>query len=256
MTRRSSVLICLIITAAVCFASCVGQKGDTSSGEPENGGAIDKKKQEVVTDQTEQTSDNINVIKSGDDLAFDISFDEFLKTWNGLCSDDIRVPGKDDWESYTTDRAIHYKSPANNYLYAPGDNDALFPMLHIYTSEKDDKVVQIELSYDDHSMQEYTYNLYKKMCVISLKCILQAENTDGLSEICSKVNAEGSENVVQHDQEYGEDARPPQLFHTNGAGVYLYYEIGSRMHFCIIPIDKKSLSEFREAGTKIEKIQL
>ena len=65
-----------------------------------------------------------------------------------------------------------------------------------------------------------------------------------------------NENVVQHDQEYGEDAIPPLLFYMNGVGVYPYYEIGSRMHFCIIPVDQQSLSEFQEAGTRIEKIQL
>ena len=148
MIRKSGVLICLIIIIAVCFTSCVGQKKDAVS---------DEQKQETSTDQPKRISSNVNVIKSGDDLAFDITFDEFIMTWNGLCSDDTKVPIKEDWESYTTDRAIHYRSHANNYLYVPGDNDALFPMLHIYTSEKDDKVVQIELSYDDHSMQEYTY---------------------------------------------------------------------------------------------------
>ena len=255
MIRRTGMLICLIIIFTICLASC-GEKKNAASEEQKNESVIDKQKQEAATEQPKQTSGNVGVIKCGDGLAFDISFDEFLKTWNGLCSDDIRVPGKDDWESYTTDRAIHYKSPANNYLYAPGDNDALFPMLHIYTSEKDDKVVQIELSYDDHSMQEYTYNLYEKMCVISLKCILQAGDTYDLSKICSEVNTAGSENVVQHDQEYGEDAIPPLLFYTNGAGVYLYYEIGSRMHFCIIPVDQQNLSEFQKAGAKIEKIHL
>lgn len=198
MVRRSVVIICLIMIFTVCLASCGGQKKETA------------------TDQTKQASENISVIKSGGDLAFDITFDDFVMTWNGFCSDDIRVPGKDDWESYTTDRAIHYKSPANNYLYAPGDNDALYPMLHIYTSEKDDKVVQIELSYDDHSMQEHTYDIYEKMCANSLKCILQAEDTGDLSGICSEVNAKGSENVVRHDQEYGEDAIPPMLFHMDG----------------------------------------
>ena len=245
--RRSGVLICLIVILTVCLAACSGQKRYASP---------DEQKQKAAADRTEQTSENVSVIKSGDDLAFDITFDEFVKTWNRFCSDDTRVPGQDDWESYTTDRAIHYKSQANNYLYAPGDNDALYPMLHIYTSEKDDKVVQIELSYDDHSMQEYTYNLYEKMCVNSLKCIMQAEDTNDLSDICSKVNVEGSENVVGHDQEYGEDAVPPQLFHMDGIGLYLYYEIGSRMHFCIIPIDQESLSEFQEAGTKLEGITL
>ena len=237
MIRRSEALICLIMIFAVCLASCGGQK------------------QEVTMDQSGQTSENVRVIKSGDDPAFDITFDEFVKTWNGLCSDDTRVPGKDDWESYTTDRAIHYRSPANNYLYAPGDNDALYPMLHIYTSEKDDKVVQIELSYDDHSMQEHTYDIYEKMCVNSIKCIMQAEDTNDLSEICSKVNVAGTENVVGHDQEYGEDAIPPLLFHMDGVGLYQYYEIGSRMHFCIIPLDQKRLSEFQKAGTKAERIE-
>ena len=246
MVRRSGVLICLIVILTVCLAACSGQKQDAVS---------DEQKQEAA-DRTEQTSENVSIIKSGDDLAFDITFDEFVKTWNGLCSDDTRVPGQDDWESYTTDRAIHYKSPANNYLYAPGDNDALYPMLHIYTSEKDDKVVQIELSYDDHSMQEYTYNLYEEMCVNSLKCIMQAEDINDLSDICSKVNVEGSKNVVGHDQEYGEDVIPPLMFHMDGVGVYLYYEIGSRMHFSIIPVDQQSLSEFQEAGTKLESIAL
>ena len=129
-------------------------------------------------------------------------------------------------------------------------------MLHICTSEKDDKVVQIELSYDDHSMQEYTYNLYEEMCVNSLKCIMQAEDINDLSDICSKVNVEGSKNVVGHDQEYGEDVIPPLMFHMDGVGVYLYYEIGSRMHFSIIPVDQQSLSEFQEAGTKLESITL
>ena len=243
--RKVGVVICLTIILTVCLVSCDEQK---------NGSAVDRQEQEAATDQPKQTSGNVGVIKCGDGLAFDISFDEFLKTWNGLCSDDIRVPGKDDWESYTTDRAIHYKSPANNYLYAPGDNDALFPMLHIYTSEKSDKVVQIELSYDDHSMQDYTYNLYEKMCANSLKCIMQAEDINDLSGICSKVNAAGSENAVQYDQEYGENSIPPLLFHMDGAGVYLYYVIGSRMHFCIIPLDQTSLSDFQEAGTKIESI--
>lgn len=237
MIRKYGILICLIIIFIVCLASCDGQD------------------REATTDQPKQTSCNVNVERCGEDLTFDISFDEFLNTWNRLCSNDNRLPGKDDWESYITDRAIHYKSPANNYLYAPGDNDALFPMLHIYTSEKDDKVVQIELSYDDHSMQEYTYNIYEEMCVNSLQCIMRAEDTDDLSKICSKVNAAGSENVVQHDQEYGEDAIPPQLFHMDKVGLYLYYEIGSRMHFCIIPVDQQNLSEFQEAGTIIEKIQ-
>ena len=207
MIRRSEALICLIMIFAVCLASCGGQKRETA------------------TDHTEQSLENVRVIKSGDDPAFDITFDEFVKTWNGLCSDDTRVPGRDDWESYTTDRAVHYRSPAHNYLYAPGDNDALYPMLHVYTSEKDDKVVQIELSYDDHSMQEHTYGIYEEMCVNSLKCIMQAENIENLSGICSKVNAEGSENVVQNDQEYGENAIPPLMFHMDGVGVYLYYEL-------------------------------
>lgn len=247
MIRKYGILICLIIIFIVCLVSCGGQK---------NGSAIDKQERETATDQPKQTSGNVGVIKCGDGLAFDISFGEFVKTWNGLCSDDNRLPSKDNWESYTTDRAIHYNSPANNYLYAPGDNDALYPMLHIYTSEKDDKVVQIELSYDDHSMQEYTYKLYEKMCTNSLKCIMQAEDISDLSGICSKVNVEGSDNVVQHGQEYGEDAVPPLMFHMDGVGMYLYFEIGSRMHFCIIPVDQKKLSEFREAGTKIEQFQL
>jgi hypothetical protein len=231
MIRRAEALICLIMIITVCLASCGGQKRESRPDE------------------------NVSVIKSEDDLAFDITFDEFIKTWNRICTDDTRVPGRDDWESYATDRAIHYRSPANNYLYAPGDNDALYPMLHIYTSEKDDKVVQIELSYDDHSMQEHTYNIYEEMCVDSLKCIMQAEDISDLSGVCSRVNTEGSEYVVGQDQEYGEDAVPPQLFHMDGVGLYLYYEIGSRMHFCIIPIDQKSLSEFQEAGTVVERIE-
>ncbi len=229
MIRRSEALICLILIITVCLASCSGQKREA------------------------RLDENVSVIRSEDDFAFDITFDEFIATWNRICSDDTRVPGRDDWESYVTDRAIHYRSPANNYLYAPGDNDALYPMLHIYTSEKDDKVVQIELSYDDHSLQEHTYNLYEEMCVNSIKCIMQAEDIDDLSGICSKVNSAGSENVVGHDQEYGEDAVPPLLFHMDGVGLYQYYEIGSRMHFCIIPLDRKSLSEFQEAGTRTER---
>ena len=255
MIRKYGILICLIIIFIVCLVSCGGQK-NAASEEQKNESAIDKQERETATDQPKQTSGNVGVIKCGDGLAFDISFGEFVKTWNGLCSDDNRLPSKDNWESYTTDRAIHYNSPANNYLYAPDDNDALYPMLHIYTSEKEDKVVQIELSYDDHSMQEYTYNIYEEMCVNSLKCILRSENTSELSKICSKVNAAGSENVVQHDQEYGESAIPPQLFHMDKVGLYLYYEIGSRMHFCIIPVDQQNLSEFQKAGAEIEKIHL
>lgn len=115
MIRRAEALICLIMIITVCLASCGGQKGESRPDE------------------------NVSVIKSENDLAFDITFDEFIKTWNRICTDDTRVPGRDDWESYATDRAIHYRSPSNNYLYAPGDNDALSPMLHIYTSEKDEK---------------------------------------------------------------------------------------------------------------------
>lgn len=116
-------------------------------------------------------------------------------------------------------------------------------------------MVQIELSYDDHSMQEHTYNIYEEMCVDSLKCIMQAEDISDLSGVCSRVNTEGSEYVVGQDQEYGEDAVPPQLFHMDGVGLYLYYEIGSRMRFCIIPIDQKRLSDFQKAGTKAERIE-
>ena len=35
--------------------------------------------------------------------------------------------------------------------------------------------------------------------------------------------------------------------------VYQYFAVGSRSHFCVIPVDEETISNYQEAGTEIRQ---
>ncbi|MDO5139284.1 MAG: hypothetical protein Q4D71_12610, partial [Oscillospiraceae bacterium] len=158
---------------------------------------------------------------------------------------------KRDPKCISTLSAIHSDHRARCYAYAPGDKH-FYPALDIYTSEKDGKLIQINISYNEHDYRESTWELHEEMCFAALGALLPDLSKVNLEELCQKVYKEAADHMFPHDQKYGRGAVPAVLFHHNGIGVYPYFTEGSRDYFCVIPVDEACLSEFEENGTRIE----
>ena len=230
----------MILTLTSC-------SGSNQSSQGEEDTAVTTSNIEMAPSEKVRVSEN----RLGD-LTFELSIEEFVRRWNSGCSDESVLPGFDEWDCYVTDRSIHSRHETMHYVYVPGD-EKFYPVLHLYSSENEDQILQIELNYDDHNMRDDTYHLYEEMCQNALRCLIPEYDKKQLTSLCVKVNAKAAEHIFQHGQDYHEDAVPAVLFHQNGIGIYPYFAVGSRIHFCIIPVDEDVLADFKSEGTEVNE---
>ena len=232
----------ILLLMIFVMTSCSGTN-QSSQGEEDTAAATSNI--ETAPSEKVRVSEN-----SSGDLAFQLSIEEFLSRWNSSCSDESALPELDEWDCYVTDRSIHSEQETRHYVYAPGD-EKFYPVLHLYSSESEDQILQIELNYDDHNMRDDTYHLYEEMCQNALRCLIPEYDKKQLSSLCTKVNAKAAEHIFQHEQDYHEDAVPAVLFNKNGVGIYPYFAVGSRIHFCIIPVEEDVLADFESEGSEV-----
>lgn len=242
----------VILIAIVMLVAC--QK---SSEPAEKTNEIKITGQQEETDVTELTP--IRVFRDEEnDLIINMTGDELIKRWNTVCREndlDSTLPDVKGMASYVADQSIHSDQKARVYVYMPGDDEHFYPIMDIYTSEKDGRLLQINISYNEHDYREYTWKIHEEMCFAALKTLMPDLNSETLEKLCHEVYKEATDNMFPHEQGYGHGAVPAVLFHHGGIGVYPYFASGSRDFFCMIPVDEKRLSEFANSGARIREIE-
>lgn len=192
------------------------------------------------------------------DLILNMTCDELIQRWNTVCREndlDSSLPDDEEMESYVTDQSIHSDQKTRVYIYMPGDDEHFYPIMAIYTSEKDGRLIQINISYNEHDYRENTWKIHEEMCFTALRTLMPDLSIDTLEKLCHEVYEEAADNMFPHEQGYRHGAVPAVLFHHRGIGVYPYFASGSRDFFCMIPVDEKSLSEFADSGTRVQEIE-
>lgn len=252
MKKRIVGIIFVILIAMVTLGAC--QK----SPEP-----VEKSNEKETTGQQEETGVTeltpVSVFRDDEnDLIIDLSCVELIERWNTVCRENdlsVTLPDAREMESYVTDQSIHSDQKTRAYVYLPGDNERLYPIMTIYTSEKDSRLIQINIGYNEHDYRENTWKIHEEMCFATLRTLMPDLSKETLEELCHEVYEEATDNMFPHEQEYGRGAVPAVIFHHSGIGVYPYFASGSRDFFCVIPVDEKSLSEFADNGTRVREIE-
>ncbi len=247
MNRKGiSFIVCMILSLMIltgCGADGSTEPGDVSS------------QSEALKEEKEAISLDVTTIENGDNqLVFDISMDDFIKSYNSRYHRDHGedyLPPAQEWPFYNT-MAIHSANEVLCYHFSEDEDIRAIPKISVFIPETDDHIQQIIISYDDHSYSIPTYEMYEAMCNYTLKTMLPELEDDEARELCSQINILADENIS--NMPYSSDAVPVALYHKQGIGVYPYYCIGEELRFCIIPVNEELLLEFEEQGTDVYQI--
>ena len=158
----------------------------------------------------------------------------------------------EQFETYVEDTSIPSDHRTRHYVYTPGDT-RFYPVLNVYVSEESGQLLQIELNYNEHDLRDETWKLHEEMCFAATGVLMPDLGAKDLTILCREVNALAAEKIVPHEKHFGKDMVPGVLICHNGIGVYPYFAVGSRSHFCVIPVDEEIISKYQEAGTEIRK---
>lgn len=123
--------------------------------------------------------------------------------------------------------------------------------MNVYVSEESGQLLQIELNYNEHDLRDETWKLHEEMCFAATGVLMPDLSAKELTSLCREVNALAAEKIVPHEEQFGKDMVPSVLICHNKIGVYPYFAVGSRSHFCVIPVDEEIISKYQEAGTEI-----
>lgn len=247
MNRKGIVFIACMILSFMILTGC----GAGGSTEPEGGNSqgIDPEEDNEI-----MALDVLTIENEEDQLVFDISMNDFIKSYNSRYRRDARedyLPPAHEWPFYNT-MAIHSDNETLCYRFSEDEKIRSIPEISIFTPATDDHIQQIMVSYDDHSYSIPTYEMYEELCNYTLKTMFPDLEDNEAAELCSQINTLADENIS--NVSYSSDAVPVALYHKQGAGVYPYYCIGEELRFCIIPVNEEILLEFEERGTDVYQV--
>ena len=242
--------IAVMIIFIMSLASCSGQETIGEKPDPSKTQAQQEMSGDLPSPEVQRNEEN--------DMVMAITVQEFTDAWNIACERNDRpdavLPKLSEFNTYVSDTAIHSDHKTRHYVYSPGD-EKFYPILDIYVSEKSGDLLEAELSYNEHDYRESTWKLHEEMCITALTILMQDLSLEDVAKLVDQVNEQAAEHMAPRGESYGRNAVPSILICHNGIGVYPYFEEGSRSHFCMIPIDDKVITEFRESGTEIRNIQ-
>ena len=207
--------------------------------------------------ESSDTGDSVRVQRNEEnDLVVDMTVQEFVERWNAVCdretTSDACLPPLGQFETYVEDTSIPSDHLTRHYVYTPGDA-GFYPVLDVYVSEESGQLLQIELNYNEHDLRDETWKLHEEMCFAATGVLMPDLGAEELTSLCREVNALAAEKIVPHEERFGKDMVPGVLICHNGIGVYPYYAVGSRSHFCLIPVDEGNISKCQKAGTDIRQ---
>ena len=207
--------------------------------------------------ESSDAGDPARVLRNGEnDLVFDMTANELIEGWNAVCdregTPDACLPPLEQFETYVEDTSIPSDHRTRHYVYAPGDA-RFYPVLNIYVSEESGQLLQIELNYNEHDLRDNTWRLHEEMCFVAAGVLMPDISAKELASLCREVNELAAEKIVSHEERFGKGMVPGVLICHNGIGVYPYFAVGSRSHFCVIPVDEETISNYQEAGTEIRQ---
>ena len=239
----AAVILMLLLTA------CSTDENTTSGSQT--------KESSTKTQESSDTGDPVKVLRNGeDDLVVDMTAQELIARWNAVCdredTPDACLPPLEQFETYVEDTSIPSDHPTRHYVYTPGDA-GFYPVLNVYVSEESGQLLQIELNYNEHDLRDETWKLHEEMCFAATGVLMPDLDAKELTSRCREVNALAAEKIVPHEEHFGRNMVPGVLICHNGIGVYPYFAVGSRSHFCVIPVDEETISKYQEAGTEIRK---
>lgn len=207
--------------------------------------------------ESSDTGDSVRVQRNGEnDLVVDMTVQELVARWNAVCdreaTPDACLPSLEQFETYVEDTSIPSDHRTRHYVYTPGDT-RFYPVLNVYVSEESGQLLQIELNYNEHDLRDETWKLHEEMCFAATGVLMPDLGAKDLTILCREVNALAAEKIVPHEKHFGKDMVPGVLICHNGIGVYPYFAVGSRSHFCVIPLDEEAISKYQDAGTEIRQ---
>lgn len=247
MNRKGIPLIVCMILFLMMLTGC-GADGGVDSGDV-NSQRTAPEEENVVA------ALDVTTIKNEDDqLVFDISMDDFIKSYNSRYHKDKGedyLPPAHEWSFYNT-MAIQSDNETLCCYFSEDEDIRAIPKISVFTPETDDHIQRIMVSYDDHSYSIPTYEMYEAMCNYTLETMLPELEDNEARGLCSQINTLADENISNIP--YSSDAVPVALYYKQGIGVYPYYCIGEELRFCIIPVNEELLLEFEERGTDVYQI--
>ena len=93
------------------------------------------------------------------------------------------------------------------------------------------------------------------MCYYSLKTVLPKLEDEQIINLCTKANNSGYEHCFSAEERYTNGRLPYEMFRIDNICVYSYFALGSTQRLCIIPINEKSINEFKEKGVIINEVE-
>ncbi len=204
---------------------------------------------------------DINILNNREnELVFDFSIEDYTEKFNEFYSRDnkkeyIMPVSFDNWQTETLETSVHSPHETILYNYSADRKIWSLPTISVYVPSDSDTVQEIALIFDRHSYSDGRYKIFCEMCYYTLKIFFPDLSDEQITDLYSKANQMGVENIFPSDKRYGKDCVPCALFYKDGIGVYPYFAEGSYQRLCIIPVTEKTVNEFKEKGTKIFEIE-
>lgn len=216
--------------------------------------------EETLSEEAPRKVLDVQVAKGEDDLLlFDCTLADFIASYNGFYWQDHGARYLQDasaWRADAVSATVHADVPATQYITSADESRWTLPLMNVYVPEKETRIEEVAVTYDDHSYSEATYALYEEDCFYTLQVFFPDVDAETLHSAVQTLNQSAYDHTFLSEQQYRPGrARPPALVMTrDGIGVFAYFAIGAPLHFCIIPTDDAMLEEWRTAGVEVRTL--
>lgn len=192
-----------------------------------------------------------------DELLFSFSINDFISRYNYCYYADKGMDylnDVSDWQIAVHDSAPHSPYKTNYYYFKEDYTTWTLPAITVYTPYDNEKVLEICVSFDDHSYSEDMYDLYEEMCYYTLRSVFGSMSEHKITELYETLNKSAYNNIFPHEKGYGNGAFPHELYYKDNIGVYPYFAVGQSVRLCIIPVNQRTIDVFKANGVKIHEI--
>lgn len=194
----------------------------------------------------------------GDEPVFAGTADDFINLFNMLWRTENKsnyLNPVSEWQSCKFPSSIHYNGECNYYYFTENEKIWSLPSIAIYTPVNSDNILQVTVSFDDHSFSEQTYELYEKLCYYTIKTFISGITDAQAENLCSEINKLAYDNMVSNGRGYDSTIDIPVAYSYNTLIVYPYFAAGDMVRFTIIPADDTRMSELENKGTQMIEIK-
>ncbi len=198
---------------------------------------------------------NIEVVHMEDELAFSFDRNQFMAALDKCYADNRGKRFISDtavWTAVTCKSTPHSKQKSIGYVFTNDAEVQALPTITLYTQLKDSKVQLITINFDEHSFETSMKEMYDDMCFYALKLIYKEIEDKTLLDISKDIYTKAQKYIT--DVPYTQGSLPSILYYKDDVGVYPYFQVGSWVRMCIIPVDQELIEYYENKGVEVIKI--